>query len=219
LTSHQYFKSLHSLAIDKVTRKDIAAHLVAIKRNSGTIAARAAKAAISAFFTWCLRIGYLENNPVIGTEDFKSIKRDRVLSDAELAAVWNACDGDDNYHRIVRLLILTGCRRQEVGGMAFSELDADTGKWTIPKERSKNHQPHMLPLPTAAWGIIKDVPPQRDHLFGSHHGKGFTNWHKAKRALDAKLDGVAKWTVHGIRRTRPLAWPMLASRLTLLRKF
>jgi integrase len=202
LTSRRYFKALHSLAIDKITRRDIAAHLVAIKRDSGTITARAAKAAISSFFTWCLRMGLLESNPVIGTEDFKPIKRDRVLTDVELAAVWNACDGNDDYDRIIRLLILTGCRRQEVGGMAReSELDTDTGKWTIPKERSKNHQPHMLPLPAAAWDIINAVPPQRDHLFGSHHGVGFTNWYRAKRSLDDKLDGVADWHLHDIRRT------------------
>lgn len=202
LTSRLYFKGLHSLAIDKVTRKDIAAHLVAIKRNSGTVTAHAAKAAISAFFSWCLRMGYLESNPVIGTEDFKPIKRDRVLSDAEIVAVWNACDGNDDYDRIVRLLILTGCRRQEVGGTAWSELDADTGKWIIPKERTKNKQPHMLPLPAAAWGIINDVPSHRDHLFGTHHGVGFTDWHRAKVTLDAKLDGaVGEWRLHDLRRT------------------
>jgi integrase len=70
-------------------------------------------------------MGYLESNPAIGTEEFKPTKRDRVLTDIELTKIWHACDGRDDYSRIVRLLILTGCRRAEVGSMALSELDAE----------------------------------------------------------------------------------------------
>jgi integrase len=196
-----YFKALHSSPLDKITRKDIAVCLVSIKADSGTVTAHAAKAALSAFFVWCMRMGYLEKNPTIGTEKFEANNRDRVLSDDELAAVWNASGGNDDYARIVRLLILTGCRRQEVGGMAWTELDADTGKWAIPAERSKNHCPHLVPLPAMAWDIFKGVKPQQgsDHLFGG--SKGFQTWGRSKATLDGKLNGMTDWTLHDIRRT------------------
>ena len=79
------------------------------------------------------------------------------------------------------------------------ELDAETGKWFLPAERAKNHHALLLPLPGPAWDIIKDVKPQRDHLFGR---AGFQTWGRAKATLDAKLgDSVASWTLHDIRRS------------------
>jgi integrase len=196
----QYFQDLHTLAIDKIMRKHIAACLVAIKRDSGNVTAHTARAILSAFFTWCMKRGYLDSNPVIGTEDFETNKRDRVLSDDELAAVWNACSGNDAYSRIVRLLILTGCRRQEVGGMAWSELDG--ANWTIPSERSKNYHAHTLPLPAAAMDTVNAATTAiatGDHLFGR---TGFQTWGIAKAALDAKLGNAVKdWMLRDLRRT------------------
>ena len=83
---------------------------------------------LGALFGWCIEEGWLPGgNPVDGTrKPQRAAARERVLSDHELRAIWNAC-GDDDHGRIVRLLILTGARRQEVGGMCWSELDLPTG--------------------------------------------------------------------------------------------
>ena len=155
----RYFKPLHVTSLDAITRKDIAARLVAITGESGSITAARARAAASSFFVWCLQMGLIEHNPVIGTIMPKdSTGRDRVLTDAELVAVWNA-SGDDAYGKIIKLLVLTACRRQEVGGMRWkSELDRERGTWLIPAERTKNDHEHLLPLPPAAWDIITTVP-------------------------------------------------------------
>jgi integrase len=149
-------------------------------------------------------MGYVEQNPVIGAvqpEDSKG--RERVLSDTELAAAWRAC-GDDDYGRIIRLLILTGARRAEIGGLRFSELDPDAGTWTLPGERAKNGRTHTLPLPAVAWDIIAAVPHRahRDQLFGARAAEGFTDW-ALKLELDDRLQGkmAGSWTVHDIRRT------------------
>jgi integrase len=125
-----------------------------------------------------------------------------VLSNAELVAIWNAC-GDDTPGRTIRLLILLGSRRQEVGGMRWSELDLDGGTWTLPAERSKNRRPHSITLPAPALDIIKSVPrSSRDHLFGDRAGSGFTGWSNAKQELDRRLAGTVKpWRVHDVRRT------------------
>jgi integrase len=143
--------------------------------------------------------GLCESNPVIGTYKPKdTARRDRVLSDAELAAVWKSCREND-YGKIVRLLILTAARRQEVGGMRWSEIENDV--WTIPVERSKNGLAHALPLPPPAMQIIERVPQWggRDWLFGVS-GEGYRHWSASKVELDER-SGVKGWVIHDLRRT------------------
>jgi integrase len=200
-----YFKPLHAMPLDAITRKDVASRLVAITRESGSITAVRARAALSGLFVWAMQMGLVEHNPVIGTIQPKDSEgRSRVLTDAELAAIWRAA-GDDDFGRIIRLLILTACRRQEIGGLRWSELDAEAGTWTLPSERSKNHHRHMLPLPPAAWDIINAVPRMvgRDQLFGRHAADGFAAWAEGKAALDRKLGDqiTAPWVLHDVRRT------------------
>jgi integrase len=198
-----YFKPLHAIPVDTVSRKDIAARIVVVTRESGTVAAARARAALSSFYAWAMMMGLVEHNPVIGALKPKdSEKRAHVLTDYELAAVYRAC-GDDDFGRVVRLLIITGCRRQEIGGIAFSELDAESGTWTLPAQRSKNGREHTLPLPPLAWGIIEGVPHRasRDRLFGLHADEGFTFW-ALKTEFDKILgDAVRPYRLHDLRRS------------------
>jgi integrase len=202
-----YFKPLHGLPIDKIGRRDVATRLIAIKNAHSAIVAHAARSKLSAFFSWTMRQGLRDDNPVIGTDagngNGNGKPRERVLSDAELAAIWRGCNGSD-HGKIIRLLILLGARRQEIGGMAWSELNLDAPQrtWTLPAERSKNRNAHTLPLMPAALDIIKSVPRlvERDQLFGSRSAGGFQKWDLGKRGLDER-SGVTEWTVHDIRRT------------------
>jgi integrase len=200
-----YFKALHPMAITAVTRADVAACTRTILRNHSGPTAAAARRALSAFFAWTIADGLLGNgaNPVDGSHrPDDPAPRDRVLADAELAAIWNAC-GDNEFGRIVHLLILLGSRRQEVGGMCWSEIDLDAGTWTLPAERSKNGRSHTIVLPPPAQAIIQSVPrTSRNHLFGDRASAGFTGWSNAKVDLDRRLaDAVKPWRVHDIRRT------------------
>jgi integrase len=196
-----YFKPLHGMPVDAVTRRDVAARLIAITRAHGSIVAARARGALSTFYTWAMGNGLAEINPTVGTLKPKDAEpRERVLSDQELAAIWRA-SGDDAYGQVIKLLILTGARRAEVGGMRWSELKH--GAWTIPAERSKNGRQHVLPLMPPALDIIKSVPRRvsRDHLFGTRSPDGLSHWH-AKAELDQRLgDAVGDWRVHDIRRT------------------
>jgi integrase len=197
-----YFRPLHGMAVDKVSRKDVASRLLAVERDSAVVAARA-RDTLSAFFVWAMQQGLLvENNPVIGTRKPKTGKaRERVLTDDELARIWRACD-DDDHGRIVRLMVLLGGRRQEIGGICWSEIDLDRGTWTLPAERSKNGRAHTLPLMPMALAIIEAVPHMvsRDQLFGDRSDQGFTDWGRKKDALDA-ASGGSGWKLHDIRRT------------------
>jgi integrase len=201
--SGDYFKPLHAMAIDAIGRKDVAAAIIAISRKRGMAAAGQARAALSAFFTWNMQQGLAEANPVIGTTMPKqNPPRDRVLDDGEIVKIWHA-SADDDFGRVTRLLILTGCRRAEVGGMAWSELDIENGTWTIPKERSKNGRAHTLPLMPMALEIVRAVPQRmgRDQLFGQTHSAGFSQWDQDKGRLDARLDISERWILHDIRRS------------------
>src|SRR5262249_31136668 len=162
-----YFGPLHSTAINAITRAHIATRLNAMIVENGASTASRARAHLSAFWVWAMQQGIAEANPVIGTaKPATGPAKDRVLTDDELRAIWNAC-GDDDYGRIVRLLILTGCRRMEIGGLRWSEVDLDAGTLTIPAERSKNHRAHTLPLSDTALDIIRSIPRMvsRDYLF------------------------------------------------------
>ena len=197
-----YFRPLHARGVAEITHPDIAARLSAITRNHSAHTASAARRAISALFRWTMEEGWTQTNPVIGTRrPQEAAARDRVLSDAELVAIWRE-SGDDDFGKIVRLLILLGSRRQEIGGMRWSEFDLNAGTWTLPKERSKNHRAHTITLPPVALDIIRSVPRgERDHLFGERAGSGFTGWSNAKTELDRRLDGVAPWKLHDLRRS------------------
>jgi len=197
-----YFRALHSLAVDAVTRADVARCVRTIARRP---TAAAARRWLSAFFAWCIAEGLLGNgaNPVDGSHrPADPTPRDRVLSDAELVAIWNAC-GDDEYGRIIRILMLLGARASEVGGLRWSELNLDTGTWTLPAERSKNKRSHTIALSPATLAIINAVPrTERDHLFGARADAGFTSWPWRKQELDHRLAGTVKsWRVHDIRRS------------------
>src|SRR5262249_4006800 len=151
-----YFRPLHAAGLTEITHPDIAARLTAIARKHSIRTAAAARRALSAFFTWTMEEGWRDLNPVVGTRKPESPPpRDRVPADAELVAIWNAC-GDDDYGRILRLLILTGSRRSEIGGMRWDELGPlETGTWTLPAERSKNHRSNTITFPPLARKIVR----------------------------------------------------------------
>jgi integrase len=197
-----YFRPLHAMAIGSISRADLAARISTIARDNGGRASAIARSQISAMFTWAMQEGWLDSNPVIGTRKPKgNPPRDRVLSDAELIAIWNAC-GDGNFGRILRLLILLGNRRAEVADMRWSELNPD-GTWTLPKERSKNGRSNTVTLPAPALAIINAVPRGEGELLFSRRSRhGFADWTNAKADLDGRLPGTVRpWRLHDVRRT------------------
>ena len=130
--------------IEVVTRREVASVLATIAKEHGKVAADRARSALSAMFAWAVGDGLADINPVIGTNKHAgTTSRDRVLSDEELARIWLALD-DDDYGRIVKLLILTGQRRDEIADLRRSEITETAIE--LPGERTKNHRPHVVPL-------------------------------------------------------------------------
>jgi integrase len=150
-----------------------------------------------------VRRGLATANPVINTASIRTGKRTRVLSGEEIVTIWNACGDDhDDYHRIVRLLVATACRRDEIGSMRFSECDFDKGTFVIPIERAKTESSaRTIPLLPMVRQIIDGVPRMatRDWVFGQK-AIGFTAWSAAKRELNDRC-GFSDFTLHDIRRS------------------
>jgi integrase len=110
--------------------------------------------------------------------------------------------------RIVKLLILTGCRREEIGGLKWAEIDLGSGILTIPGERTKNRRALVLTLPAMALDILRTAPRRagRDFVFGDRGSYGFNVWSYSKVALDNRITiaggkPLPHWTLHDTRRT------------------
>jgi integrase len=141
-----------------------------------------------------------ETNPVSGTNKTGSKARERVLSDQEVKAIWKQLDDDDDYGTIVKLLILTGARRDEIGSLSRWEINLREEQIELPGGRTKNRLDHIIPLSPLALSILKDRKQREnsDFVFGRGEG-GFSGWSKAKAALDEKLD-IEPWVLHDFRR-------------------
>ena len=186
----------------------VAATLGAIAKGSAVTANRS-RAALSAFFRWAIGEGLCDQNPVTGTNrQEENGPRERALSDAELAKVWLAAP-DNDYGRIVQLLIFTGCRRDEIGGLKRSEIDLAARTLTLSLDRTKNSQQHVVPLSDDALAIIKAIPRRdREHVFGTGKG-GFSGWSKSKKTIEQTAKLKTDWTLHDLRRTARTGWGKL----------
>jgi integrase len=213
-------KPLHGDAVGTVGRAEIAAALTRIATKGGPVVANRVRSSLSAMFVWGLRSGTIDgDNPVANVpKPAKETPRERVLSDGELALIWDATTHDQDHDRIVRLLLLTGARRDEVASAEWSEIDGTI--WTLPRARSKNGLPHEVALGPLALAQLPAKREKRDLIFGEGKG-GFSGWSRCKERLDARIEKAradafteahgraptaddmpaTNWTLHDLRRT------------------
>ncbi len=146
----------------------------------------------------------------------KDRARIRVLSDDEIRIIWPVLNQAGTFGAMVKMLLLTAQRRDEVAQMSCKEIGED-GIWTIPAVRYKTKKPNHVPLSKAALGLI-EVQPKIDgcdYIFASRAGTPFSGFGKSKAKLDkaifadmktqakkgAKVEPLPNWTLHDLRRT------------------
>jgi integrase len=201
----KHWQPLHAHEIQNLERRHVAAELARIAASSGPYGANRSRAALSVLFAWAIGEGLTDANPVVGTNKATDeIARDRVLSGNEAGLIWRHA-GTGQYGAIVRLLLLTGQRREEVAAMQWPELDLDKGVWSLPASRTKNGRAHDVPLSQPAIEILQGQArqPNRNLVFGEGPGP-FQGWSNAKKALDKRLQAAgmaASWRLHDLRRT------------------
>lgn len=192
---------LDVVPVEEVTRSTIAEGLGKVEQESGLVTRNRTRSALSRLFSWALEEGLAEHNPVVGTARRPEKPRERVLSDDELGAIWSATANPGDHNAIVRLLMLTGQRREEVAAARWTEIDAKSALWRIPAERTKNKRAHEVPLSKHALAIFGALAKResRDLIFGEADGP-FSGWSKSKERLDRR-SSVSLWTLHDLRRT------------------
>lgn len=204
----RHCRPLHKKPAAAVTFEDVAKLLRELVEKHGPTSAARARSALAAFYVWCMRQAMAKTNPVIGTENpiEGQEPRDRVLNDDEIRFIWRH-SGEDEFGKIIRLLFLTACRRDEIGGLRSPEVDQIPGKLLLPKERTKSKRAHDLNLPATAVAILESIPRRnsRDTLFGGG-ANGFNAWSYSTLALNGRITtaagkALAPWRLHDIRRT------------------
>jgi integrase len=206
----QHARPLHGHPVQAVNRRMIAMLLADITERSGPAASNSVRSSISAFLGWCAREGLIEGNAAAFTNRATEAgARERVLSGQELAHIWRA-SGDGQYGALVKLLMLTGCRRAEIGALRWDEIDLDAATATLSPVRTKNRRKHVVPLSPAAIAILRERwaarDPERDGMvFGSDTGHGFQDWSGSKAELDQRLVAagtpIDDWVLHDFRRS------------------
>ncbi|MBU2135563.1 MAG: tyrosine-type recombinase/integrase, partial [Alphaproteobacteria bacterium] len=203
--------------VAEIRRADVADLMDAIGKRSPAVA-RATYAALRGLFAWCMERDLVDASPCDGFKAPPRPKaRERVLADQELRQIWRASDDlGELFGPIVKLLMLTGQRRAEVAGMAWSELDLDAQIWRIPGERTKNGKAHELDLCDQAVEILKGMARTGPLVFparGEGAARGFSatkrrldelvHGLRAKEAAEAgvELEASAPWRLHDLRRT------------------
>jgi integrase len=198
----RYCKSLHGLQLQKIDRRTVAARISEVASGSGAATANRVRASLSALFAWAMRQGLLDNNPVSGTNRQPEQSRTRVLSDAELRIIWSAL-GSDDYSAIVRLLILTGQRRDEIGSLCWSEVADD--QIVLPPQRTKNGRGHRIPTVPAVRAILDGRARNGVFVFGRHPTKPFSGWGVSKAGRDQRIRAAGHrldpWRLHDLRRS------------------
>jgi integrase len=166
--------------------------------------ARSLHAALSVCFGWLLRHRRVDVNPCVGVfRPRPPSSRDRVLTNAEVVKFWHATDVVGlQFAAVLKLLLLTGCRLNEVAGLRLEEISEDASALYLPGSRTKNHRAHVVPLAPMARSIIADQPRIDGcaFIFSTNGKTPISGWSKTKARLDAAMD-IPPWRLHDLRRT------------------
>ena len=147
-------------------------------------------------------------------------ERDRVLTNDEIRWFWQATETADAprvpgaprpFAPLLRLLLLSGQRLDEVAGMTRDELHGEA-TWQLPGSRTKNKRAHVVPLPPLARELIDSMPGNAGLVFSTTGTSPVSGWSRMKRRLDEAMLAVARkergakatipaWRLHDLRRT------------------
>jgi integrase len=216
--------------VQEISKRDVIALLDTV-RDRAPVMANRNLAAVRKLFNWCLARDVIQISPCSLIEPpAPERSRDRILTDDELRLVWNAAGADASpFGPLVKLLILTGQRLAEVGGMRWDEVDLANKLWTLPAERVKNGERHEVPLSDAALGILTALPrikTTKGFVFTTTRDAAVSGFSRAKDSLDAAVEASltndAKppehWTFHDLRRTLASGMARLGIQLPVIEK-
>jgi integrase len=199
--------------IRSITRRDVIDLIDDVTDRTSPVRANRILANVRKLFGWAVERDIIGASPVTGVKPpGKERERDRVLSDQEIRAVWEACgDGEKGigwpFGPFTRMLLVTAQRRDEVAHMKWADIDFENSNWSLPREITKADRSHDVPLSPLALDILTNIPRIGPFVFMSGREprlakgpKPISGFGKAKTVIDRK-SGVINWRYHDLRRT------------------
>ncbi len=150
------------LPVADLTRHDVQRFIDEIGKEAPAVARRC-RNIIRQAFNYGVRREVVSHNPAQLSHVPITASRERVLTDGELRAIWEAAINPSTVKGLdlgpgtglaLCLAMLTLQRGGEICGIHARELDRATRTWTIPGDRVKNHKTHVVPLSEAAVEIL-----------------------------------------------------------------
>jgi integrase len=197
-------------AAASITKKDVR-KLLADLSEELPVGVNRVLATIRKLFNWAVEHDELPAAPTAGVKaPARETERERVLSDDEVAALWRATGAIGGAPgAFVRLLILTGQRRDEVAKMRWSDVDLDRKLWTVPREMTKSNRTHEVPLSDPAVEVLTALPRLGTYVLTTRghrrkpgqelkpdrftdRDRAISGYSKIKTALDAKIAALAE---------------------------
>lgn len=199
-----------------ITRRDCMEIIDHVHDRAPVLALRV-YAYLHRLFRWSVGRGIVDASPMADLpKPGREVSRDRVLTETELIAVWRGCDEIGwPFGPAIRLLILTGCRRAEVGALRWSEIDGEAIR--LASKRTKTKEARVVPLSPQAVEIVENLVRvnQSDFVFTTTGRTPVSGWSRAKRLLD-NHSGVEAWRIHDLRRTFATGLQRLGIRLEVI---
>lgn len=223
--NHDVLPTWGKRPIDEIRKRDVIALIDGIADRGALIMANRVLAHVKRLLKWAASRDIIESDPAAHVEKVTpETKRERVLTDDELALVWKAA-GEIGYPfgSAVQILILTGARREEIFGLSWREVDLDASLVHLPAERSKANTGRTIPLSPQALDSLRSLPrfDDGDVVFSFTGKKRFDNVGRAKPRLDKAISAVRgeplpAWRLHDLRRTVATGLQRLGARLEVI---
>ena len=198
--------SLGSLPLGELDRGKVLELLPHLEKKGLTVHVNRVVSQIKAFLSWAAEDReYIPTNPIASLysrrKRFKETPRTRVLSSEEQRDLWEATDHiTDPSRSFIRVLMLTGQRRNEVREMDWREIDLHRLEWLIPARRTKNAKDHLVPLSRHVVSILRALARDSKFVFSVEGSKPYSGQCRLKAILDRE-SGVTGWVFHDFRRT------------------
>jgi integrase len=196
-----------------IKRRDLIDLIGKIAERGALVHANRIIAHLTGFFNWCVSVDRLETSPAtLLKKPTKEKARARFLSDDEIVAVWRGAESmPPQFCNLIKLLLLTGQRLNEVAKMTWAEIGLDASIWTLPGARTKNTLEHLVHLSDPALRILKGLPRIADvdgqvryvlTTTGQSPISGFSKWKlQLDTAMKASENEIPHWSFHDLRRT------------------
>ena len=158
-------------------------------------------ALLSAMFNFAIRRDLISENPAHGVKKFKENKRDRFLSPEEFKRLAEAIEnvGEVNPFAIaiIRVLMLTGLRKNEAALLRWQDILPDHGFILIPDSKTGRK---YIPLTEPVMNILDDLPriEGNNHVFAGRGDKPYQGYVKVWRSIRAKA-GLEDVRLHDLR--------------------